>query len=310
MRRCIREPIPEVYTAIDTLAAAVDAHFAGDTQGAEDLFRAANCPRTREWLFTTWTTPKANVIFQKPEGDAPIIPKAERDPAGQIVRPALRRQVLARDGHRCRYCGLPVVDAEVRKAARRLYPDAVPWPDVHIEKHAAFQASWLQYDHVEPYARGGRTSPDNIVVTCALCNFGKDRYTLRQLDIEDPRLRPPVPTDFDGLERLRAAVPPASGRKKRSTAKGLEAGMEAFFFPGARLSSGYVDVPAINGKRRWFKIGDDVEADAVERGGVAGCILRCHRYRLVDRELDPEAFLDRGEDSAQNDAPSVRDGEM
>ncbi|MEI6536720.1 MAG: DUF6508 domain-containing protein, partial [Verrucomicrobiaceae bacterium] len=46
------------------------------------------------------------------------------------------------------------------------------------------------------------------VVSCAVCNFGKDKHTLRQLDLIDPRDRPPVPTDFDGLERFRAVGNP------------------------------------------------------------------------------------------------------
>jgi hypothetical protein len=53
------------------------------------------------------------------------------------------------------------------------------------------------------HSRGGRSSESNVVVTCALCNFGKDKYTLRQLDVADPRLTEPVPCEWDGLERFR-----------------------------------------------------------------------------------------------------------
>jgi hypothetical protein len=45
-------------------------------------------------------------------------------------------------------------------------------------------------------------------VSCALCNFGKWDWTLRQLDIRDPRDFPPLspaerkPAGWDGLSRL------------------------------------------------------------------------------------------------------------
>jgi hypothetical protein len=54
-------------------------------------------------------------------------------------------------------------------------------------------------DYVEPDASGGETSLENLVTSCYSCNFGKAGYTLEQLGIENPRLRPPVKDDWRGL---------------------------------------------------------------------------------------------------------------
>lgn len=69
-------------------------------------------------------------------------PKAPKDgyAKGQIPD-RIRRQVLERDGFRCRYCGL-VVDRPAM-------------------------------DHIIPERRGGPTSVDNLVAACVRCNAKK-----------------------------------------------------------------------------------------------------------------------------------------
>ncbi|WP_111406168.1 HNH endonuclease [Meridianimarinicoccus sp. RP-17] len=305
MRLCIKEPIPEVRIAISVLEVAVDAHLAGDEDLAAAKFREANCPITWQWLNEAWTKVHKNVVLKRPEGDTQEIPKSDRDPDRNITQ-CIKDLVLERDGYRCRYCGLPVVHADIRKIARQLYPNEVPWnPRIAAEQHSAFQAVWLQFDHVEPHSHGGKSSIENVVITCALCNFGKDRFTLRQLDIEDPRLRPPVLTNFDGLERLRQAAPSPvrSSRvvKERrlkpcndpSEAIGFNA--EAFFFEGAYISSGYVNIPPVNGKARWFKLSDTVQGEVAVRNGVKGCVIHCARELLDRRGIHADDYLVRPE---------------
>ncbi|MEL0166487.1 MAG: HNH endonuclease [Pseudomonadaceae bacterium] len=61
---------------------------------------------------------------------------------------------------------------------------------------------WAQYDHVVPHSHGGANDLDNLVVTCAACNFGKMEYTLDELGLIDPRTIPPIQSSWDGLERV------------------------------------------------------------------------------------------------------------
>lgn len=82
------------------------------------------------------------------------------------------------------------------------YPQLRIWGRNNKDQHAAFQAMWAQYDHVLPYTRGGSNELDNLVVTCAPCNFGRMQYTLEEVGLLDPRSRAPVRSSWDGLERF------------------------------------------------------------------------------------------------------------
>ena len=284
LTRSIKAPIPEITEACWHLAAAVDAHVGGDAAAAASHFRAADCRAVWGWVNPAWSRPDLNVRIKTPVGDSAIIPKPLRDPDRGIVR-AVKKQVLDRDGFRCRYCGIPVVSADVRKLARKLYPDAVRWVEGDPSRqHAGFQCLWLQYDHVVPHSHGGRSTPENVVISCALCNFGKDRYTLAQLGLEDPRLRPPEPTDWDGLERLLAFWAQAKNRTGKSTAANLittvsgsdpASTRSGFFIPGAWINKGYVYTAPIAGKARWFAIGSEIHAEPVVQDEVEGVRLIC-----------------------------------
>lgn len=206
MKRSIKEPIPEIFQTWDFLNQAVDAHLTGDRLLAEIFFKKAEVHAVWEWLNPGWTRPDLNVVDPAPRGDTQEVSKNLRDPDRNIA-PAIRSAVLQRDGYRCRYCGIPVVHADIRKLAHRLYPDAVPWGPYDVTKqHSGFACLWLQFDHIVPHSHGGRSSPENVVISCALCNFGKDKFTLRQLNLADPCLTPPVASAWDGLERFRTGV--------------------------------------------------------------------------------------------------------
>jgi hypothetical protein len=70
-----------------------------------------------------------------------------------------RRDVFARDGYRCVYCGL------------------VQEPDT------------LSVDHVQPRVRGGDGSEGNVVTACMGCNTAKASRPLAQFLAENPGAR-------------------------------------------------------------------------------------------------------------------------
>jgi len=82
---------------------------------------------------------------------------AAADPAQRRIHPILRGAVLERDGWSCAYCGTET--AEV--------------------------------DHVAPRARGGATTPTNLVAACRSCNKAKGLRTPKEwrLDKELERIR-------------------------------------------------------------------------------------------------------------------------
>jgi 5-methylcytosine-specific restriction endonuclease McrA len=206
MRFSIKDPIPEIYAAWEALSTASDAHLSGDFGAAADHLSRANCPVVWSWLNPAWVDVDKHVVELRPLGDTTALPKDERD-HDRTIRAEVRREVIQRDGYRCRYCGIPVISADVRRFLARQYPESVLW-DVYdpSKQHAGLSCMWLQFDHVLPHSHGGRSNPENVVVTCALCNFGKHGFTLRQLGLSDPCLRPPIAVTWDGLERLRPAV--------------------------------------------------------------------------------------------------------
>ena len=84
-------------------------------------------------------------LYPNPQGEIEI----DDDPAREALSNELRREVLERDGQRCRYCG----------------NEQGPF---HI-------------DHVVPRFRGGRTTKGNLVVACESCNRKKNNKTLDEL---------------------------------------------------------------------------------------------------------------------------------
>lgn len=116
---------------------------------------------------------------------------------------AVEKELLhQRDGYHCRFCGIPVIRDKIRDRIKKTYPNALPWGKTNPEQHAAFQALWLQYDHLLPHARGGTNDLENVVITCAPCNFGRGSYTLEEVGLADPRLRKSIHSSWDGLERF------------------------------------------------------------------------------------------------------------
>ena len=197
MRRCFRDPIPELFTAANNLDAAVSAHIEGRTEEAHDYFHLANNLEVRAWLESIWGKGSPYVTVSK----LPPPPASVRVPA-RIPTLLQKRALHTRDGYHCRFCGIPVIRPEVRKLAVKLYPTAVTWGRTNALQHAGFQALWAQYDHVVPHSCGGTNELDNLVVTCSGCNFGKMSYRLEELGLLDPRDFLPIASTWDGLERL------------------------------------------------------------------------------------------------------------
>jgi 5-methylcytosine-specific restriction endonuclease McrA len=197
-RPCLREPIPEIFDAARFLDAAVSAHTASRVDLAEALFRLADLEAVREWTDSLWGA--ASPYLKRMSA---VQSRSEIETtASSYIPSSVRRAVLMRDGHHCRFCGIPVVSAAVRRRIHERYPATVNWSPINKDQHAAFQCLWLQYDHLVPRSRGGTSHADNIVITCAGCNFGRMESLLSEVGLTDPRTREPRQSVWDGLERF------------------------------------------------------------------------------------------------------------
>lgn len=209
MRRALVEPIPEIFAAAAKLSQAVEAHRAGEQGLATELLRQADDPII--WAYTDYAWgggAKQRFGFVSVEGAPPLLARSERLQP-RMPTTATKKAVLARDGYHCRFCGIPVIQASIRQLLQRAYPDVVRWGGKNTDQHAAFQCMWLQFDHVLPNGRGGDSALENVVVTCAPCNFGRMETTLAEARLLDPRLSKLADTwegfaTWDGLERLRS----------------------------------------------------------------------------------------------------------
>ena len=101
-----------------------------------------------------------------------------------------------------RYCAARVVVPKARKILVDAFPDVVCWQGKDKDLHAAFFALSAVVDHVVPHCLGGNNDTDNLVTTCQSCNYGKGDRLLAELGLIDPRTRPPILDEWDGLERL------------------------------------------------------------------------------------------------------------
>ena len=199
LRACFRDAIPEIAEAAALLDAAVTAHLLGDAAQAEALIRRADMPPVAAWVESILGKNSPYVVIQS--SGTPSLASGYRV-AARMPNAQERCQLHARDGFHCRFCGIPVIRAEVRERIQRDYPQALRWGKRNVERHAAFFALWAQYDHLLPHAHGGGNELSNIVVTCAACNYGRGGFTLAEVGLAHPLERPPVRSAWDGLERF------------------------------------------------------------------------------------------------------------
>jgi 5-methylcytosine-specific restriction endonuclease McrA len=200
MRRCLLEPPPQVWRASEQLLEAVRLHNAGDRQGAAKFFRQADLSAIGDWFRRVVGSYDEGIHGPKPDVlDPPKISMNERK-RPRMVSAADKRAILGRDGFHCRFCEMPVMLKDTIKTIAALYPKDAPWTDRAHEQHRFFQAANLQYDHILPHARGGESSVENMVVTCAVCNYGRMSNTLKESFLLDPRAFPVTRSQWDGLQ--------------------------------------------------------------------------------------------------------------
>jgi hypothetical protein len=175
-----------------------------DVEAAMEALKLIENQRIREWCVEhgQMSGIARHRMLGRPAAHVSTVASALRDPS-----PTLATQVLQRDGYHCRYCGLAVIPRDVLVAFGKLVGGhSFPTGRRNEDRHGAALAAWAQVDHVVPYRLGGATMPENLVTACWACNYGKDRFTLEQLGLSDPRERPPVATPWDGLSFLVATL--------------------------------------------------------------------------------------------------------
>lgn len=187
-RKCFLEPIPEIWAVADLLHDALEAHLSRKFHAAEELIRKADIPAIAKWTDSIWGCRSQHVHRFRPAPNSPPVLSMEMRPRPRMPTLETCQRVKERDGFFCRFCGIPVIEKSIRTKIREAYPGALRWGKKNTEQHAAFQCMWLLYDHVVPNSRGGESSFDNVIVTCAPCNFGRMEWMLEEVGLIDPRI--------------------------------------------------------------------------------------------------------------------------
>ena len=106
-------------------------------------------------------------------------------------------QVYQRDGYRCGYCGIRVIDTKaLLKMEKIVGKKYFKVKGKNHERHGVALVLRATIDHIKPLSRGGRTRMGNLITSCWSCNYGKLNATLKQLGISNPLKKPSNPNRY------------------------------------------------------------------------------------------------------------------
>lgn len=198
-RRCFMPPIPELSDAVQWLSEAADCVLAHHMPKARQFVVQSDMPLIAAYtaLITGSVNPLVHWQTAMPADKQHVLRSTQRMPSA-----GCERSIYARDGWRCRYCGVRVIDRAMRTKLHRLMPEVARWGARNADKHSALAALSASLDHVVPHSRGGSNAEFNLVTACNACQFGRGQWTLEEVGFLDPREFAPVCDSWDGLTRL------------------------------------------------------------------------------------------------------------
>lgn len=198
-RDCFELPPPEVHEAIELLDRAANAAIEGDRELASRLIAQADSPAIFDFVERIWGKVDLHVHRYR---EVPGAPPKLKGAKLRMPLPSEQRKIYLRDGWHCRFCSIRVISPGAFKKLHKAFPIALRWGDTNSQKHTGVMALRAVVDHLLPHSRTGTNDPDNLVTTCWPCNFGRLRWTIDEVGLNDPRQRAPIVDGWDGLTRL------------------------------------------------------------------------------------------------------------
>jgi 5-methylcytosine-specific restriction endonuclease McrA len=200
LRRCLLLPIHEHVLAADLLSRAADALLEHDLPLAGNLLRESDLKPLEDYRYALAGPINPAIHLQT---SSPVFPRVDKKRGPRMPTLEIEKQVMTRDGYRCRFCGSRVIVKETRKAFVRALPTVARWGRTNGECHFGLAVLAASIDHLVPFQRGGSNDLDNLVTTCNPCQFGRGHWLLDEVELEDPRSYPPSVDGWDGITRLR-----------------------------------------------------------------------------------------------------------
>lgn len=188
-------------TQLDLFVQAAHLVSEGDVQGARERLRIVRNNDLETWYIEHG---QCSGKFRRGHFGLPKPIKSAHGSDPVAAPTAFEKAVFARDGYLCRYCGLRLVPKPVFQAfAKAVGSESFPLGSTNPGRHGLYLNFCAIADHIMPHNLGGRTNMDNLVTACWSCNYGKAGWTVDEIGIDDPRVRPPCPSaEWDGLTSL------------------------------------------------------------------------------------------------------------
>ncbi|MFC1778073.1 HNH endonuclease [Pseudomonadota bacterium] len=183
---------------LDIFQEAVSEFVGGDRVGCINTLSEIRTDEMRDWYIEHGQMSGKHRTYELDIPTPIPLAESERDPLRAPKK--YESQVFIRDGFRCRYCGIRLVSNRVLNTFIKSLNSAsfVKGPR-NLDTHGIIIIFNPVADHVVPWNLGGKTNLDNLVASCGPCNYGKDRFTIEQIGIENPFLRNPIVDRWDGL---------------------------------------------------------------------------------------------------------------
>ena len=198
-RRSLLPPIKDHDVAADLLDRAAVALVSGDIETCATLLIASDLKPLREFAYKV-SGPISYEVHRQTKN--PVFDAGPKQTTPRMPSALVAREVFRRDGWRCRYCGCRVVSRQARDTFRKFLPREARKGRTNDDNHFGLATLCASIDHVLPFRRGGTNDLVNLVTACNPCQFGKGHWTLDEVELEDPRLFPPLIDGWDGLTRL------------------------------------------------------------------------------------------------------------
>jgi 5-methylcytosine-specific restriction endonuclease McrA len=188
-----RAPLPhprEFDESIDHFVAATKLAFAGEVQEARHRMGSIDHMPMVKW-YDEIAQHVGDVRYELIRNYQPYRKRAQRDKKRDMGDARMRR-LAERDGYRCGYCGIRVVEpAVLKKVQSELGRDVFPSKtgekgSSNLDYHGIWLVMAITLDHIKPFAIDADDSDGNLVTCCWGCNFGKYDYTLDELGLLPP----------------------------------------------------------------------------------------------------------------------------
>ncbi|WP_417479677.1 HNH endonuclease [Maricaulis maris] len=198
-RQCFLPPPNSIGDAAAHFDAAVDLLIQGKLEEARSHIAATDRNEHAEFAQLIAGTTVQSIHRVRIVDDAPPFDrsKAERMPSARD-----QFAIFGRDGWRCRFCGVKVINRTAIKLLDRHFPDLIRWSGKARDMNGSVRIMAVSLDHIIPHSRGGSNEERNLVTACGPCQFGRSSWTLAEVGFSDPRKREPIVDEWDGLSRL------------------------------------------------------------------------------------------------------------